>query len=61
LPATTSGQPPPRPDRALTKPAETDPGLGRIIDAWPTLPELIRKAMLALVESGKPPDLPGSL
>jgi hypothetical protein len=27
--------------------------LQRIIDAWPTLPEPIRKAMLALADSAK--------
>ncbi len=27
----------------------TDPGLGRVIEAWPTLPEPIRRAMLALI------------
>lgn len=31
----------------------SDPALAHIIDAWPTLPEPIRKAMLALAESGK--------
>jgi hypothetical protein len=32
---------------------ETDPDLARIIAAWPTLPEPIRRAMLALVETGR--------
>jgi hypothetical protein len=29
-----------------------DPALAQIVDAWPNLPEAIRKAMLALAESG---------
>jgi hypothetical protein len=28
---------------------ESDPDLARLIDAWPTLPEPIRRAMLALL------------
>jgi hypothetical protein len=28
-----------------------DPELARIIDAWPTLPEPIRRTMLALVDA----------
>jgi hypothetical protein len=28
-----------------------DPGLARLHDAWPILPEPIRRAILALVES----------
>jgi hypothetical protein len=35
----------------LTKAIESDVELARIIDAWPTLPEAIRRAMLALVET----------
>jgi hypothetical protein len=27
----------------------TDPNLAKVIDAWPTLPEPIRRAMLALI------------
>jgi hypothetical protein len=30
-----------------------DPDLARIVEAWPRLPEGIRKAMLVLAESGK--------
>jgi hypothetical protein len=30
-----------------------DLGLARIVDAWPKLPESIRKAMIVLAESGK--------
>jgi len=47
----TSGEQARRPDRARTKSPETDPALTRIIAAWPTLPEPIRRAMLALVGS----------
>jgi hypothetical protein len=40
----------------LTKPpAESrllEPDLAGILDAWPALPEPIRRAILALVESG---------
>jgi hypothetical protein len=42
-----------RPDRALTKPIakhfSTAPDLARVLNAWPTLPEHIRRAVLALV------------
>jgi hypothetical protein len=37
--------------RACTKTEESDPDLARIIDAWPTLPGPIRRAMLALIEA----------
>jgi hypothetical protein len=30
-----------------------DPALARVVAAWPKLPEAIRKAMLALAESGQ--------
>jgi hypothetical protein len=30
-----------------------DPDLSRVAGAWPALPELIRRAILALVESGR--------
>jgi len=44
-----------RPDRALTKPIPetlpTDPDLARVAVAWPALPETIRRAILALVET----------
>lgn len=46
---------PQRLDRALTKPVgendATSPDLARVIDLWPALPEAIRRAILALVES----------
>ena len=40
-----------RPDRALTKTDATDPDLQRVAAAWPELPDAIRRAILALVES----------
>jgi hypothetical protein len=53
--AKTSGKCSTRPDRALTKPItetfSTDPDLARIVVVWPQLPEYIRRAILALVES----------
>jgi hypothetical protein len=33
--------------------AATDPDLARIVAAWPTLPEAIRRAMLALLGLGE--------
>jgi hypothetical protein len=39
----------------LHKQAENDPDLARILQAWPTLPEPIRRAILALVESAGQP------
>jgi hypothetical protein len=43
----------------LTKPAgdtaSLDPDLTRILDAWPTLPDPIRRAVMALVETSSPP------
>jgi hypothetical protein len=35
-------------------PSLIDPDLARILDAWPTLAEPIRRAVLALVESASP-------
>ena len=32
--------------------APSDPDLARLIDAWPTLPGPVRRAVLALVNSG---------
>jgi hypothetical protein len=40
----------------LTKGAVDDSDLLLIIDAWPTLPEAIRSAMLALVSAGQQAD-----
>jgi hypothetical protein len=31
---------------------ESDPDLARVVEAWPTLPPAIRRAMLALVGDG---------
>jgi hypothetical protein len=54
-PGNTSGKTAGAIVRALGKPATEaeplDPALARILDAWPALPEAIRRAMLALVES----------
>jgi hypothetical protein len=30
---------------------QSDPSLDRIVDAWPTLPDPIRRAVLALIDS----------
>jgi hypothetical protein len=38
--------------QTLARESQIDPSLARIVDAWPRLPEAIRKAMLALAESG---------
>jgi hypothetical protein len=34
--------------------APSDLDLARLIDAWPRLPESVRRAILALVASGRP-------
>jgi hypothetical protein len=39
--------------RSLARKFENDPELARLVDAWPALPEPIRLAILALVESGR--------
>jgi hypothetical protein len=36
--------------QSLARDSQIDPDLARIIDAWPRMPEEIRKAMLALAE-----------
>jgi hypothetical protein len=36
-------------DRALTSGEEIDPELARVGDAWPTLPEAVRQAVLKLI------------
>jgi hypothetical protein len=41
-------------DRALTKAIKGDPHLARVIEAWPALPEHIRAAVLALVNTAAP-------
>jgi hypothetical protein len=56
LPASTSGEPPARlaPQLAPAPAASpVDPDLVRVVDAWPSLPEPIRRAVLALVESSR--------
>ena len=50
---------------ALTLPLALDPDLTRLIDAWPILPDAIRAAMLALLQSAvdasrKAPRTPGN-
>lgn len=45
------GKGPSRPDQIATKPPEFSPELARVIDLWPGLPEPIRRAILALVDS----------
>jgi hypothetical protein len=30
---------------------QTDPGLSRIVDAWPSLPENVRASILMLIEA----------
>jgi hypothetical protein len=39
--------------------ALTDPDLARIAGAWPTLPEPVRRAMVALIAAAAP-DVPGT-
>jgi hypothetical protein len=41
------------PAYSLSRETANDPELGKLVDAWPTLPEPIRRAILALVESGR--------
>ena len=38
--------------QTLARNSQIDPALARIVEAWPKLPAAIRKAMLALAESG---------
>jgi hypothetical protein len=40
-----------KPGAVSADPSPADPYLVRIVAAWPTLPEPIRRALLALVES----------
>jgi hypothetical protein len=40
---------------APQQPVSNDPGLARVIDAWPALPDPIKAAVLALVSSGPKP------
>ncbi len=50
---TTCDNPPEPLAQTLARETQIDPDLARVIDAWPELPEAIRRAMLALVESGR--------
>jgi hypothetical protein len=43
----------PGPENATSQ-APSDPNLAAVVAAWPDLPEAIRRAVLALVESGRP-------
>jgi hypothetical protein len=40
--------------KPIDPPAPLDPDLARVVDAWPHLPEPIRRAMLALIGTAKP-------
>jgi hypothetical protein len=40
-------------EKAIVHGSSIDPSLARIIDAWPTLPPAIHRAMVALVEGSK--------
>jgi hypothetical protein len=54
-PSDVTDKPPLRLARPLAQELQnrpSDPALARIVEAWPKLPEAIRKAMLALAESG---------
>ena len=33
--------------------AQNDPALGEIVDAWPTLPEPARQAILVIIQEGR--------
>ena len=37
--------------QTLARNSQIDPALARVVDAWPKLPEAIRKAMLVLAQS----------
>jgi hypothetical protein len=41
------------PGEGAAKSGAVDPDLSRLLSAWPTLADPIRRAILALVESGK--------
>jgi len=40
-------------DSAVDGAVAADPDLGRLIEAWPTLPEAIRRGILAMVEAAR--------
>ena len=52
-PVNTSGETEPRRLCASTTKVQSavDPDLARVVEAWPELPEVIRRAVLALVDS----------
>jgi hypothetical protein len=39
--------------QTLARDSQAGPALARMVEAWPKLPEAIRKAMLALAESAE--------
>ncbi len=53
--APTTGPTIPAQDSAPENPpyTPTDPDLARVVSAWPALPDPIRRAMLALIETSK--------
>jgi hypothetical protein len=38
--------------RRFAQLVENDPELARLVEAWPTLPDAIRRAILALISAG---------
>jgi hypothetical protein len=42
----------------LARETQIDPDLARVAEAWPTLPEVIRRAVLALIDSRIPSVVP---
>ena len=40
-----------------TPPVAADPGLARVVEAWPRLPEAIKVGILALVQAAGGPDV----
>src|SRR5262245_51502232 len=59
-PANTSGDSPPRPDRALTIPAPVHPDLAALLALWDRLPEAGRKLLRQTAETlaAQPPPKP---
>lgn len=51
LPVTTCDESDLRRDHGVTKVSENDPDLANVIASWPSLPEAIKRAILAMVES----------
>ena len=48
-----TGDHPHSPPHSPAKPAPDDPRLAVLVEAWPDLPEPIRRAVLAMVEAGR--------